>query len=53
MIEIGQLELQPPFLQGLQCRIAPSGRHQSARRGRQIQLGEVTTTEMIGEVARR
>ncbi len=52
MIEIGLFERQPPLLEHCQRGIAPLGRLAIARCNRQIQLGEVMTAEMIGEVAR-
>ncbi|MGH6917793.1 MAG: hypothetical protein ACREJ0_08820, partial [Geminicoccaceae bacterium] len=53
MIEIGLFEGEAPLLEHCQRRVAPLGRLAIARSNRQIQLGEMMTAEMVGEITRR
>ena len=53
MIEIGLFEREATFLQHRQRGIAPLGRREVSLCNRQVQLCEVMTAEMVGEVARR
>ena len=53
MIEVGLLQLSPSLLEHRQRGIAPLGRLAIASCNRQVELCEVMTAEMVGEIARR